>query len=173
MLNRDYDVDIDEDDLDDEMGQLEQEIKAEKEISKKQANNQKQQLNNIWSSNPHHSLIVYLLIIIFINIMILYSLIYKITLFTLEFGLQIDCHLPTDYLIVKGVHTWMYLFKLLVYSYSFLFYKRPRVHVLHVQNIQIQWSVQNLKLLRRFIVDGKQPKTHENHQQQNKVCVEA
>jgi charged multivesicular body protein 5 len=41
MLNRDYDVDIDEEDLDDQLGQLEQEIKAEKNINKKQALNQK------------------------------------------------------------------------------------------------------------------------------------
>ena len=30
MLNRDYDIDVDEDDLDDELGQLEKELKVEK-----------------------------------------------------------------------------------------------------------------------------------------------
>ena len=35
MLNRDYDCDVDEDDLDDELGMLEQELKAEKNIQKK------------------------------------------------------------------------------------------------------------------------------------------
>lgn len=44
MLNRDYDVDIDEEDLDDELGMLEQELKAEKKMQKQQ-NNQGQELN--------------------------------------------------------------------------------------------------------------------------------
>ena len=35
MLNRNYDVDIDENDLDDELGELERELKAEKNINKK------------------------------------------------------------------------------------------------------------------------------------------
>ena len=35
MLNRDYDCDVDEDDLDDELGMLEQQLKAEKQIQKK------------------------------------------------------------------------------------------------------------------------------------------
>ena len=36
MLNRDYDLDIDQDDLDDELGQLERQIKMEKQIKKKE-----------------------------------------------------------------------------------------------------------------------------------------
>ena len=47
MLNRDYDCDVDEDDLDDELGMLEQELKAEKNIAKKKQINAPQQLNNI------------------------------------------------------------------------------------------------------------------------------
>ena len=47
MLNRDYDCDVDEDDLDDELGMLEQELKAEKQIAKKKQINQPQQLNNL------------------------------------------------------------------------------------------------------------------------------
>jgi len=48
MLNRDYDCDVDEDDLDDELGMLEQELKADKQAAKKQQiNNQPQQLHNL------------------------------------------------------------------------------------------------------------------------------
>lgn len=50
MLNRDYDVDIDEDDLDDEMGELERELKAEKIAKKKEVNPQQQELNKQWFS---------------------------------------------------------------------------------------------------------------------------
>jgi ribosomal protein L29 len=35
MLNRDYDIDVDEDDLDDELGQLERELKVEKQQKNK------------------------------------------------------------------------------------------------------------------------------------------
>ena len=49
MLNRDYECDVDEDDLDDELGMLEQELKAEKQIAKKQQNNINQpQLDKLW-----------------------------------------------------------------------------------------------------------------------------
>ena len=47
MLNRDYDCDVDEDDLDEELGMLEQELKAEKQIAKKKQISQPQQLNNL------------------------------------------------------------------------------------------------------------------------------
>ena len=46
MLNRDYNCDIDEDDLDDELGELEQELKAEKQMAKKKNINQPQQMSN-------------------------------------------------------------------------------------------------------------------------------
>ena len=36
MLNRDYDCDVDEDDLDDELGMLEKELKADKQKQKHQ-----------------------------------------------------------------------------------------------------------------------------------------
>lgn len=50
MLNRDYNCDIDEDDLDDELGELEMELKAEKQMAKKKNINQPQQMsNNAWS----------------------------------------------------------------------------------------------------------------------------
>lgn len=50
MLNRDYNCDIDEDDLDDELGELEMELKAEKQLQKKQQINAPQQMaNNSWS----------------------------------------------------------------------------------------------------------------------------
>jgi charged multivesicular body protein 5 len=35
MLNRDYDIDVDEEDLDDELGQLERELKVEKQQKNK------------------------------------------------------------------------------------------------------------------------------------------
>ena len=47
MLNRDYNVDIDEDDLDDELGELERKLKAEKNIHKKKEVDIQQQLNNL------------------------------------------------------------------------------------------------------------------------------
>jgi hypothetical protein len=46
MLNRDYNCDIDEDDLDDELGELEMELKAEKQLQKKQQINAPQQMAN-------------------------------------------------------------------------------------------------------------------------------
>ncbi len=42
MLNRDYDIDIDEADLDDEIGELQREIKAEKQQNKKKEINNPQ-----------------------------------------------------------------------------------------------------------------------------------
>ena len=54
MLNRDYACDIDEDDLDDELGELEKELKAEKAIAKKKEINPQQQ-NIAWSEM--HSLL--------------------------------------------------------------------------------------------------------------------
>ena len=47
MLNRDYDCDVDEDDLDDELGMLEQELKAEKQVAKKKQISQQQEMPNI------------------------------------------------------------------------------------------------------------------------------
>ena len=49
MLNRDYECDVDEDDLDEELGMLEQELKAEKQIQKKK------QINNV---QPNQSLTI-------------------------------------------------------------------------------------------------------------------
>jgi|JI9StandDraft_1071089.scaffolds.fasta_scaffold874310_1 charged multivesicular body protein 5 len=41
LLNRDYEIDVDEADLDDELGELEKELKAEKQQQKKkEVNNQ-------------------------------------------------------------------------------------------------------------------------------------
>jgi len=47
MLNRDYNCDIDEDDLDDELGELEKEMREDKIIMKKKEANPQQQLNNL------------------------------------------------------------------------------------------------------------------------------
>jgi hypothetical protein len=47
MLNRNYDVDIDEDDLDDELGELERELKAEKNVNKKKEINHQQEVDKI------------------------------------------------------------------------------------------------------------------------------
>lgn len=48
MLNRDYDIDVDEDDLDDELGQLEKELKVEK-MQKNKGQIQNNQQMAIWS----------------------------------------------------------------------------------------------------------------------------